>query len=241
MTSHPMDWNEVARSYSTVENTRKPNVFPFLREQLERSKPGRLLDFGCGSGVFALMCRDLAGAIFNYDISAEMRSLASEAASGIANISVLSTLDELQPESIDVITMNAVWMCLPSATACADALRSMNRLLRTGGQLFASFTHPCFRDRKFSAYETNFDQRKYLVNATSFRVRVFDRKKSVELIDTHWNFSAVTEQLVNGGFLIKRIHELPDIPGEAGETLGSPWVVLEAVKTVRASDDTQKF
>jgi hypothetical protein len=68
------------------------------------------------------------------------------------------------------------------------------------------------------------------MNGSSFKVRVFDRNNSVEFTDTHWNFSAVTEQLADAGFAIKRIHELPDAWERANATLGSPWVVLEAVK-----------
>jgi hypothetical protein len=55
--------------------------------------------------------------------------------------------------------------------------------------------------------EAEFDQRKYLLNGTGFKVRVFDGKGSVEISDTHWNFSAVTEQLVTAGFLARRIYE----------------------------------
>jgi SAM-dependent methyltransferase len=230
MSLHPMDWNEIARSYSHVENSRRTIVFPFVRDRLKESKPVRLLDFGCGDGAFSLMCRDVAGAIFNYDISAEMNSLARESCAGVAGISVLATLDEVDPGSLDAITMNAVWMCLPTAEACANTLRQMHTLLRSGGWFLASITHPCFRDRRFSSYTTEFDPRNYLMNGTSFKVRVFDRNSSVEFTDTHWNFSAVTEQLADAGFAIKRIHELPDAWGRESATWGSPWVVLEAVK-----------
>jgi hypothetical protein len=61
-------------------------------------------------------------------------------------------------------------------------------------------------------------------------VRIFDGKGSVAISDTHWNFSAVTEQLVTAGFMARRIYELPDAGKNATEALGSPWVVLEAVK-----------
>jgi predicted TPR repeat methyltransferase len=111
MSLQAMDWNEIAHSYSRVENSRKEIVFPFVRDKLKESRPARLLDFGCGDGTFAMMCRDLARAIFNYDISPEMNLLARETCTSAANISLLATLDEADPESMDAITMNAVWMC----------------------------------------------------------------------------------------------------------------------------------
>ncbi len=225
-----MDWNEVAQSYSHVENSRRTIVFPFIRERLEDLKPGTLLDFGCGDGAFSLLCRDLARTICNYDKAEEMSALAREACRGVANIRVVASLEEIGSASLDAITMNAVWMCLPTVDDCAGALREMHRMLRPGGHLFASVTHPCFRDRRFSSYETQFDPRDYLRNGTSFKVRVFDRNSSVEFTDTHWNFSAVTEQLVDTGFVIRRIHELPDAEGAQGNAVGSPWVVVEAVK-----------
>jgi SAM-dependent methyltransferase len=228
--SYQMDWNEIARSYSNVENSRRTIVFPFVRARLEESKAARLLDFGCGDGAFSLLCRDVAATIFNYDISTEMSALAREACAGLAGISVLATLEELDPGSIDAVTMNAVWMCLPDVEACATALRKMHTLLRSGGWLYASVTHPCFRDRRFSSYSTEFDQRNYLRNGTSFKVRVFDRNSLVEFTDTHWNLSAVTEQLADAGFALRRIHELPDAAWNAHQACGSPWIVLEAVK-----------
>ena len=230
MSLHAMDWNEIAHSYSQVENSRKEVVFPFVRDKLKKLRPARLLDFGCGDGTFAMMCRDLAREIFNYDIAPEMNLLARETCASASNIALLAALDEADTESMDAITMNAVWMCLPTAEACALALRQMHALLRPAGRLLASFTHPCFRDRRFCGLEAEFDQRKYLMNGTGFKVRIFDGKGSVEISDTHWNFSAVTEQLVTAGFMARRIYELPDAGKNAAEALGSPWVVLEAVK-----------
>ena len=228
-----MDWNEIAQSYSQVENSRKEIVFPFVRDRLKELRPARVLDFGCGDGTFAMLCRDVADEIFNYDIAPEMNALARETCAGAANISLLASLDDVDRESVDAVTMNAVWMCLPTAEACAQALGQMHALLRPAGRLLASFTHPCFRDRRFCGLEAEFDQRKYLMNGTGFTVRIFDGKGSVEIRDTHWNFSAVTEQLVTAGFLARRIYELPDAGVKAREALGSPWVVLEAVKVAR--------
>jgi SAM-dependent methyltransferase len=123
MSLHAMDWNEIAHSYSQAENSRKEIVFPFVRDKLKESRPARLLDFGCGDGTFAMMCRDLARAIFNYDISPEMNLLARETCMSASNIALLAALDEADPESMDAIIMNAVWMCLPTAEAYALALR----------------------------------------------------------------------------------------------------------------------
>ena len=42
-----------------------------------------------------------------------------------------------------------IWLTSPWHVAqCALALRQMHALLRPAGRLFASFTHPCFRDRR---------------------------------------------------------------------------------------------
>jgi hypothetical protein len=52
-----MDWNEIAHSYSQVENPRKEIFFPFVRDKLNEPRPAKLLDFGCGDGTFAMMPR----------------------------------------------------------------------------------------------------------------------------------------------------------------------------------------
>src|ERR1700722_2487708 len=58
-----MDWNDVARPYSHVENSRRAIVFPFIRERLKESSPGTLLDFGCGDGAVARSRRETRSAL----------------------------------------------------------------------------------------------------------------------------------------------------------------------------------
>src|ERR1700730_9662488 len=136
---HAMDWNEIAHSYSRVENSRKEDVFPFVRDKLKELRPARLLDFGCGDGTFAMMCRELARESFYYYIATEMNLLARETCAIASNIALLAALDEADPESMDAITMNAVWMCLPTAEACALALGQVPALLRPAGRPVAFF------------------------------------------------------------------------------------------------------
>ena len=154
-----------------------------------------------------------------------MRDAARHSCSGASNISVVGSLDESASGSFDAVTMNPVWMCLPSHESCKRALGQIRSCLKSGGYLVASFTHPCFRMQKFATFHTDFDNSNYLKNGTTFQVHIFDGIHSVSVTDTHWSFTAMSEQLYEAGFVIARVYEIGDPkPGAAG----SPWVVLVA-------------
>jgi hypothetical protein len=125
--------------------------------------------------------------------------------------------------------MIAVWMCLPTAKEGEKALRDVRRLLTPNGYFFAGVTHPCFRTSRFRTYETDFDGRNYLTNGARFNVRIFDSHRECRVVDTHWNLSEMSRQLMASGFFIARIYEIADIGGERRKkrAIGCPWLVLE--------------
>jgi len=223
------NWDKIAASYNAVLDSRKTYVFSHVRRLVVESQPRTLLDFGCGDGLFSVSCAALIPSIFNYDISPGMLSIARSNCAPLKNIQVIDTLESLASGSCDVVTLNAVWMCLSTNDDCLNVLGSVMRVLAPKGRFIASFTHPCFRDQQFSTYKTDFDQRNYLSNGTRFKVQIFDGSRHVELEDTHWNFSAMSHQLEAAGFAIRRLTELADAPPGAG----SPWTVLSAIKDDR--------
>jgi SAM-dependent methyltransferase len=138
---------------------------------------------------------------------------------------VVTSTEGLASSSFDVVTLNAVWMCLSSEEECLRVLKEIHRLLKAGGHLIASVTHPCFRDRSFSTYRTDFDMRNYLKDGSPFQVRMEDGTNGVEINDTHWSLGAMSRQLKQSGFVDTGFLELGD-----GQDLaaGSPWLIITA-------------
>jgi ubiquinone/menaquinone biosynthesis C-methylase UbiE len=227
------DWNSISSLYNGIADTRLTTVFQFVRSLVVNLRAGSLLDFGCGDGRFGLMCAKDFQRVVNFDLAPSMLDEARRNAEGVSNISTVNSICECPDHSFDVVTMNAVWMCLATFSECLSVLRSIARVLHRDGLFVASFTHPCFRDEQFSTYRTDFNMDKYLSNGARFRSTIFDGRSSVTVEDTHWNLDAVTSQLSATGFVVLRVFELPDAPATSHalpqpSSMACPWLVIVA-------------
>jgi trans-aconitate methyltransferase len=224
-------WDEVAEQYTAVDEDRSRIVYPTLMEIISSQRVQSVLDFGAGDGRFAqeLITQSLSWrwpvtSVVCYDPSREMRALAKKRLKDLTQARVVSKVPSGHWE---VVTLNAVWMSLENDAACVDLLADIaTRLAPHSGRLLAAVTHPCFRDRSFHSYSTDFDMRRYLDNGSSFDVHIYDGTKTVNLRDTHWNLEAMTRHLCAAGLSVRRIYELGDVNSTS---VGAPWLLFEAL------------
>jgi len=109
-------------------------------------------------------------------------------------------------------------------------LSEIAKLLRSDGHLVASVTHPCFRTSKFSNYFTDFNNRDYFNDGTLFNVTIYDGKRELHIVDTHWSLTAMSAQLNESGFVIETLYELPRSANGSSERNASLWLVIVARK-----------
>ena len=109
-------------------------------------------------------------------------------------------------------------------------IEKIAKLLRSNGRLIASVTHPCFRMCKFSNYSTDFDNRDYFNEGTLFNVTIYDGKREIYIVDTHWSLTAMSSQLNESGFVIENLYELPRSTNGSSEPDASLWLVIVARK-----------
>jgi SAM-dependent methyltransferase len=226
------DWNAIADAYSEINDPEERAVLTFIREKLTTLQPKRLLDYGGGDGKFAILCAESLSLqeIVTYDPAPRMTSLARSLCADFKQIRVTDAIEEIQSGTFDVATFNGVWMCLTSRKACVGALSEIAGLLRSNGRLVASVTHPCFRTCEFSNYSTGFDNRDYFNDATLFNVTIHDEKHQLQLIDAHWNLTAMSSQLNEAGFVIENLYELPRSTIGSSQPDTSLWLVIVARK-----------
>jgi len=223
------NWNLVGSEYYKIKESRYDIVFTFIRDKIAKINPKCILDYGGGDANFSIGCAKLPiREIVTYDPSLSITKSARKNCKGIKKIKVVESTKLLSSESFDVITLNAVWMCLETTKACMRVFKDIKRLLKPNGILITSVTHPCFRNIQYSTYKTNFDMKNYLKSRTQFRVKIFDGKNDVNVIDTHWNLSDMSSQLSESGFIIDRLYELPDRQSNYKRKKGSPWLVILA-------------
>jgi SAM-dependent methyltransferase len=216
---------ELAESFVAVADDRRLTLFPRLLERIRRRGAKTLLDYGGGDGDFARTCAALPlQRVVTYDLSPEMTALAARASHDHETVHVVARTTDLAGRSFDVVTSNGVWMCWTTEDACVANLSEIRRLLAPDGVFLGAVTHPCFRDRRFATYRTDFDMDRYLDDGTAFRVKLFDGEREVELLDTHWSLTAMLRQLCASCLQLTDLEEIADPSGAAG----SPWLIVEA-------------
>jgi len=226
------DWNAIADTYSEIDDPEGRAVLTFIRQKLTTLRPKRLLDYGGGDGKFAVVCAQSLPLqeVVTYDPAPRMTSLARSLCADFKKIRVTETIKEIQSGIFDVVTFNGVWMCLTRREACLDVLSEIARLLRSNGRLVASVTHPCFRTCKFSNYSTDFNNRDYFNEGTSFNVTIYDEKRELHIVDAHWSLTAMSSQLNESGFVIENLYELPRSTSGSRHHDASLWLVIVARK-----------
>jgi len=226
------DWNAIADTYSEIDDPEGRAVLTFIRQKLTTLRPKRLLDYGGGDGKFAVVCAQSLPLqeIVTYDPAPRMTSLARSLRANFKQIHVTNAIQEIESGIFDVVTLNGVWMCLTSRKACLDVLKNIARLLRPNGRLIASVTHPSFRTCKFSGYSTDFNDRDYFNDGTLFNVTIYDEKRELHIVDTHWSLTAMSSQLNESGFEIENLYELPRSTNGSSQPNASLWLVIVARK-----------
>jgi ubiquinone/menaquinone biosynthesis C-methylase UbiE len=216
--------------YANIAESRIAVVFPTLRKLLNWQRPQVLLDYGGGDGLFLRRYIPKATVrAIHYDASPNMRALAQQRLEGGDRYSVVTTTKSIAPDSIDAVTMTAVWMEFPHRGAAVSNLNEIARILSLEGRLYAAVTHPCFREEKFSTFRTDFTNENYLQAGEPYTVTVTDGKNQASFRDYHWNLEAMSSQLYAAGFAILRLYETGDAPATHTTPLrGSPWLIFEA-------------
>src|SRR6478752_9461178 len=224
------NWNAIADAYFEIDDPEGRAVLALVREKLTTLQPKRLLDYGGGDGKFSVLCAESLSLqeIVTYDPAPRMTSLARSICADFKQIRVTDAIDEIQSGIFDVVTFNAVWMCLTSRKACLDTLKKIARLLRSNGRLVASVTHPCFRTSKFSNYSTDFNNCDYFNDGTLFNATIYDEKRELRIVDTHWSLTAMSSQLNESGFVIENLYELPHSTSGSSQHDASLWLVIVA-------------
>ncbi len=175
----------------------RPAVLGLLGDVMGR----RVLDVGCGPGLYAEDLLARGAEVVGFDQSPEMVRIARQRAGDRLDVRVHdldSPLDWLADESFDAALMALVVHHLDDRPA---ALRELHRVLRPGGGLVVSTHHP-----------------------TSDWLRLGGNYFSVEPVEEDWHdgrwhvrfwrlpLSRICEEFTEAGFLIERLVEPLPVP-----------------------------
>ncbi|MGB2799694.1 MAG: class I SAM-dependent methyltransferase [Dehalococcoidia bacterium] len=186
-----------------------------------------VLDVGCGEGYNTRLLAKLGARMTGVDISPKLIEFAREEERknplGIRyEVISFSNLSIFEDESLDVVVS---FMALMDGPNYEGAVKDILRVLRPGGELIFSVTHPCFMTRGFGWIEDEqgsikltvsdyFNSEPWVENwgfsdipdpeqATQFAVPVFPK-----------TISEYLNVLIRTGFILRAIEE-PRAPAEA--------------------------
>ncbi|MGQ0704096.1 MAG: amino acid adenylation domain-containing protein, partial [Gemmatimonadales bacterium] len=111
-------------------------------ERILALRPRRVLDVGCGTGLFTFRVAPHCERYHGMDISAAaLRAIeADPAMRSLSNVTLepgsAHEIDRFAPESFDLVVLNSVIQYFPSVEYLLDVLRKATRLVAPGGAIF---------------------------------------------------------------------------------------------------------
>jgi ubiquinone/menaquinone biosynthesis C-methylase UbiE len=164
-------------------------------------KGKRVLDIGCGTGIFTRMIVNWGGNVTGLDISEEMIKIAREENPGFEFHVLDAEKTKFSDKEFDIITSSLMIHYIDDLSVL---FMEVNRILKSKGHFIFSFHHP------FQAVieKTKIDgQTKNIVN-DYFGLHEYKWKMlNIEFISFHHTFECISDTLNDCGFLIEKIIE----------------------------------
>lgn len=112
-----------------------------IAKKLDLQQGERLLDIGCGAGLFEIAFTHWAGALFGADYSGEMTKIAWANTRQYDNVHIQQCNIKHLPfktGSFDKILVNSVIQYLDTPEEIGTAMKELNRVIKSGGIIFLS-------------------------------------------------------------------------------------------------------
>jgi len=190
----------------------KRSLYSKVSKIIEDTESNHILDYGCGEGNQVLFLNKELN-IDLYDININSAKSAYDRFKDDKVVKLVKSVSREQKNKYDLVIINMVWMCIPSENEIDSILGDINLVLKDTGKAVFSMTHPCFRDKNFSYYETDYsrNKKKYNYNreGEAFEVYIRNSNKTV-FQDYHYSLQFIFKKMKEFNFNIDQLIELKD-------------------------------
>ncbi len=203
-------WDKAAEEYSSLQSSEKRDHF--VEEELNWQSilsllpkhSHRLLDYGCGPGLFTQLAQEVADHVEGADISSEMIRLAKAKYPNLA-FTVLAdekTLPKAWDNLFDVVLSKLSIMFVEDIDR---VLAAFARILRPGGVIVISMLHPSYWLRQLTDTKSH-DQTQLGYFQEGGRKKIVGNAKSMMYFQ-HRTLETYLTKFNKAGFVLEDIRE----------------------------------
>ncbi len=189
-------------------------AYPAILNAMGDISGKRIMDLGCGSGVFSRTMAEKGGNVIGVDISEEWIEHCRKEHGDVKGLKFMvgdaSDLGSFEKESFDFVVMNMVLLNVPSAEKVERIFREVSRILKRDGRLIFSDLHPiCLAVERTGTEEQTLPPNfSYFRDGGEYHSKVMLTDGSfIEFSDIHWTLGSYSLWLDGAGMCIRRIIE----------------------------------
>jgi SAM-dependent methyltransferase len=206
-----------SEDYFTIEGELKLTALhPELLRVAGDIKGKKVLDFGCGDGVLSAQLANAGANVLGVDTSlgAIRRARTLYSNNRKLRFEHINSFDcnlIMEESPFDLLIISLVLGDMDYQNIMAF-FKFMSRVISDGRLLLAE-NHPLTRDKEFSTCRYKLKPEQYRMEGALHQVEIWDGyspDRKTQFIAHHYSLSALTAFIDEGGFLVKRLHELYD-------------------------------
>lgn len=215
---HGTSWEKSADWYDRVIGERGSDIYRtvVIPAALDLLKPGngeRVLDIGCGQGVFSRALSDAGAQVTGVDASRTLIATARKYPSRTP-IRYLER-DAVQIRDLGPFDAISAILCIQNMEHLADVCSACAHVLRPGGRMVWVLNHPCFRIPRQSSWgheeERKIQYRRLDAYASPLNIPIVmhpGKKDSESTISFHRSITDLTSAAFSAGLVVSGFQEL---------------------------------
>ena len=216
MKNKTTSWGKVSEWYDdTVENPegyQQKVILPNIVRIVGPEKDLKILDVGCGTGVFARVFKENGAEVTGVDVGEELIEIAKEKSSNIEYVvASADKLSSIKNKYYDVVT---VVLALQNMKNLDKVMEEVSTKLKVGGRLVLVLNHPAFRIPQLSDWYfddvTKIQYRKVARYMSEVEIPIVmnpGAKKSEKTYSYHRPLQVYVKALAKNGICITRLEE----------------------------------
>jgi len=210
------EWLRVGSKWKTTSG-KLYVLFPALDSIMGDISGKKILDAGCGDGVFIRRCTEKGAKAIGIDISSDTIK-ACKIADPSGDYRVMDIKNISIKQKFDYVLSLFVLLSFDKKDEIIKAIEGMAQNLNKNGRLIIAVSHPAFEEVDNSETMNKTFAEEYSYSKKGFHeLYTHKTKKDIYFTDFHWMIEDYMECIKKGGLVIEDIREPLPIPESKDE------------------------